>query len=251
MKDYFNYILLILSFLIINASSIIAQDSIKVIGEKHNSKDTIPILYNSLNDSTASVSRIYNPSTTISTAHELRENALVVLLRTNGKRLKELGVLSRSTEISVKQKAGILRKMEAIKTETILVNFALIESFNNSYRFSEVYFIYDNEVEKLKSGTRKGIFVSENGKVDETIELAADNFMICNYTLVSASNDSEGLVIYDAQMNRLKPPFPTVSVSGSSGFNMLLQILTSDENYHRKAITKNVEKLQRSLYLLL
>jgi hypothetical protein len=141
--------------------------------------------------------------------------------------------------------------MEAIRTETILVNFALIESFNNSYRFSEVYFIYDNEVEKLKSGTRKGIFVSENGKVDETIELAADNFMICNYTLVSASNDSEGLVIYDAQMNRLKPPFPTVSVSGSSGFNMLLQILTSDENYHRKAITKNVEKLQRSLYLLL
>jgi hypothetical protein len=138
-----------------------------------------------------------------------------------------------------------------VKTENDNVNDALIRSFRAIYSFSQVYFVYDTSLTSLKNGIRNGIFVNDNGQVDKSIELTTSNYYFCNFTLVSTSNASEGLVIYDANIDKVKPPFPTISVAGSSGFNMLLQILTSDNNYQKRAVTKDVEKLQKNLNLLL
>jgi hypothetical protein len=241
MKAYFNYSLLIFSFSIITSTITNAQDSLIALAEKYN------LEYPAEPVSTVKMKWFE----AVLTANELQTNSLIVILRTNEKRLRELGILSRSSEITEKQRLGIKAKIGAVKTENDNVNDALIRSFRAIYSFSQVYFVYDTSLTSLKNGIRNGIFVNDNGQVDKSIELTTSNYYFCNFTLVSTSNASEGLVIYDANIDKVKPPFPTISVAGSSGFNMLLQILTSDNNYQKRAVTKDVEKLQKNLNLLL
>jgi hypothetical protein len=241
MKDYFNYTLLIFSFLIITPTITNAQDSLISLAEKYN------LAYPAEPVSTVKMKWFE----AVLTANELHTNSLIVILRTNEKRLRELGILSRSSEITEKQRIGIKAKIAAVKAENENVNNALISSFREGYSFSQVYFVYDTSLTTLENGIKSGIFVDNNGEVDKSIELTTSNHYFCNFTLVSMSNASEGLVIYDANIEKIEPPFPTVSVAGSSGFNMLLQILTSDNNYQKRAITKDVEKLQKNLLSLL
>lgn len=241
MKAYFNYSLLIFSFLIITPTITNAQDSLLALAEKHNLEYPIYQV-------TDTKMKWFEA---VLTANELKTNSLIVILRTNEKRLRELGILSRSSDITERQRIGIKTKIEATKRENETINNALISSFREHYHFSQVYFVYDTSLTSLKNGIKSGIFVNENGAVDKSIELTTSNHYFCNFTLVSTSNESEGLVIYDANIEKVAPPFPTVSVAGSSGFNMLMQILTSDKNYQKRAITKDVEKLQKNLDSLL
>jgi|GEM_PF-1825490 hypothetical protein len=241
MKDFFNYRVLIFSFLILTPTITNAQDSLIALAEKHNLNYPIDEV------STSKIKRFE----AVLVVNELQTNSLIVMLRTNEKRLRELGILSRSSEITAKQRSGIEAKIAAMRAKNETVNNALINSFKESYGFSKVYFIYDTSLTSLKNGIKNGIFVNENGEVDKSIELTTANYYFCNFTLVSRSNESEGLVIYDANIERIAAPFPTVSVAGSSGLNMLMQILTSDNNYQKRAITKDVEKLQKNLDLLL
>lgn len=218
-----------------------AQDSLITLAEKYNLAYPIEAV-------TDAKMRRFEA---VLTATDLQKNALIVILRTNEKRLRELGILSRSSEITEKQRIGIETKIAALKRENENVNNGLLNSFQDSYTFSKVYFVYDTSLTSLQNGIKKGIFVDENGEIDTSIELTQSSHYLCNFTLVSTSNASEGLVIYNADNQRIKPPFPTVSVAGSSGWNMLMQILTSDVNYQKRAITKDVEKLQKNLNLLL
>lgn len=241
MKAYFNYSLLIFSFLIILPTITNAQDSLIALAEKHN------LEYPTNQVSDTKIKRFE----AVLTANELKNNSLIVILRTNEKRLRELSVLSKSSEIAENQRIGINAKIEGIKIENETINNALISSFRSNYSFSQIYFVYDTSLTSLKNGIKSGVFVNENGAVDKSIQLPTSNYYFCNFTLVSSSNESEGLVIYDANMKTVASPFPTVSVAGSSGFNMLMQILTSNNNYQKRAITKDVEKLQKNLDLLL
>lgn len=233
---YLIYSFLIFNFLIFSISESLAQDSLKALAQHYEMAEP------SLEWTTGKMQRFG----AVISGKQLQENALVVVLRTQSKRLKKLGILSRSSETSGKQRYHIISKIEAIKNENKLINTALISGFTIEYGFSDVYFVYDSSLTNLKNGVTNGIFVDNNGEIDNSIQLKQANFYICNYTLVSASNEAEGLVIYNSKMERVKHPFPGVSVAGSSGFNMLLQLLTSNDNHYKKKIKKDVAKLQRN-----
>lgn len=184
-------------------------------------------------------------------SHQLKENGLVVVLRTRSSQLDKLGVLSRDNSLTSRQRENIKARIAAIEHENNLINKALLLGFSNDYRFSDYYFIYDSSLTQLKEGVSKGIFLNSDGVVDESIELLTSDFYICNFTLASASNQAEGLIIYNSKMKRVKEPFPSVTVSGASGLNMLLQLLKSSDEHYNKIIQKDVEKLQRNLNIML
>lgn len=234
---YFIYSFLIFNFLIINSQFLVAQESRTALAIKH--KLQTP-------DINWSNSKLKRFDATID-GKQLKNGALVVVLRTQSKRIKQLEILSRSTEISEKQRIALKAKIRATQAESERINTALMTNFDLNYDFSDIYYVYDSSLTNLRNGVKSGIFVDEFKAVDEDITLTTDNFYICNYTLVSASNESEGLVIYNSKMERMKHPFPAVSVSGSSGFNALMQLLTDDDTYQNRAISKDIEKLQRNL----
>lgn len=178
---------------------------------------------------------------------KLRENGLVVILRTSSSRLEKLRFLSRNQQLSEVQRQILQSRVQEIEQENEIINQSLIKAFSANYYFSDVHFIYDSSLTQLKNGVQQGIFVNKNGKIDTSIELNTEDYFICNYTLASKSKEIEGLVIYNSKMEKVKEPFPGVAVSGSSGLNMLLQLFTDDKKYLERKIIKDAEKLQRNL----
>ena len=255
---------LILGLLMIGVN-VIAQDSLHLLGERYGLIITDTTLKS--NAGTLDLAVNYNPSlypdnrveitknykyfSAVVTCHHLKENGLVVVLRTRSNQLDKLELLSRDNSLTIRQQENIKARITAIKQENNLLNEALLMSFSNDYRFSDYYFIYDSSLTQLKEGVTKGIFLNNDGLVDNTIDLLTTDFYICNYTLVSASNQAEGLVIYNSKMKRVEEPFPGVAVSGSSGLNMLLQLLTGNDEHYNKKIRKDVEKLQRNLNIMM
>jgi len=255
---------LILGLLMIGVN-VIAQDSLHLLGERYGLIITDTTLKS--NAGTWDLAGNYNPSlypdnrveitknykyfSAVVTCHHLKENGLVVVLRTRSNQLDKLELLSRDNSLTIRQQENIKARITAIKQENNLLNEALLMSFSNDYRFSDYYFIYDSSLTQLKEGVTKGIFLNNDGLVDNTIDLLTTDFYICNYTLVSASNQAEGLVIYNSKMKRVEEPFPGVAVSGSSGLNMLLQLLTGNDEHYNKKIRKDVEKLQRNLNIMM
>ncbi len=187
-------------------------------------------------------------STLVSQAkRQLKNGVLIVLLKTNAKRIQQLEILSRSSEYSEKQKQNVLLKIAAIKKETLLKNQALIEGFNREYRFSEVYFAFDTSLTSIQKGIKKGIFVNDNLSIDKSISIETNHIYFCRYGLVSTSQEKEGLVITDINNKKIPRPFPSVSVSGASGFLLILNLITNDEEYAKKSIARDIRKLEESL----
>lgn len=261
---YFIYSFLIFSFLMISILETTAQKSCILFGDKYgliindkNSDENIDTLlydtqmqtFNKLNGekSILESNRGVKSFGAFAAANQLKEDGLVVVLKSSKGQLEKLRILSRSRELSEGQRQNIKKRITAIEKENKIINTALISSFSNSYRFSDVYFTYDSSLISLKSGVQQGIFADKNGLLDSSIKINEPNFYICNYTLVSASNESEGLVIYNAKMDKVKSPFPNVAVSGASGLNMLLQLLTNNDTYYDRKIQKDVLKLEKNL----
>lgn len=238
---YFIYSFLVFNFLVFNLPTSTAQDSLKVSTEAYNPEN--PPLEWSNKKRSRHRAYLY--------AKELNEGSLVVVLKTNAKRLKELGILSRKPELSEVQRGVIKDKIKKTQAETKLINDGLISGFSMAYSFSNVYFMYDTNLTQLSDGSTKGIFVDETGAIDKTIEMMEENYYICNYVLVSASNNTEGLVIFDSESNRVKQPFPGVAVASSSGLNSLFQLLINNDKYQKKAILRDIQKLGNSLEVFL
>lgn len=266
---YIIYSVLIFSFLLISNIEMKAQDSLIQIGENYGliikSRKSLKKVEDTLvyNTRKQSFSRLNGERTTLEThrtikafgafaaTKQLERNSLVVVLKSESKRLKQLETMSRDVKLSEVQRRNVLLKLNAVKREQQVINQALINSFTSVYDFSDVNFIYDTSITSLKNGLSQGIFTDNNGKLDESIELKDSNFYVCHYRIVSKSKQTEGLVMYNAEMEKVKAPFPTVTVSGSSGFNVFLQLLTDNDNYHQKKIERDVTKLENNLVKIL
>lgn len=179
--------------------------------------------------------------------NQLREGALIVLLRSEHKRIYQLEILSRSSEYSTKQQANILKKIAAIKEEAQLKNEALIEGFRTKYRFSDFYFAYDTSLVSIQKGTQKGIFVNNAQEIDETITMKAKHIYLCRYGLISTSQQKEGLLITDIKGERIPRPFPSVAVARASGLLLILNLVTNDGTYTKKSIARDVERLELNI----
>ncbi|MFK7950063.1 MAG: hypothetical protein AB8G11_20905 [Saprospiraceae bacterium] len=235
-------------------------DSLNQLGEKYNvvSNDTIlrgngghwgsdGMFYANGDDNRFELDRTSRRFGAVISAYQLRENGLVVLLRTSSNRLEKLRILSRDKQLSEVQQQNYKFKISQIEQENKIINESLINSFAEFYSFSHIYFMYDSSLTRLKNGIQKGIFVNKKGEIDKSIELNTKDYYICSYTLASTSKETEGLVIHNSKMERVKEPFPGVAVSGTSGLNMLFQLFTDDKKYLEKKIGKDTRKLQENL----
>jgi len=213
-----------------------------------NTAETLELLEGNTNYLTPRKQRRF---TAYEEAGALQDGALIVLLRSNSKHLKQLEILSRSSEYSEKQQRNILKKIAVIKKETQLVNQALIKGFEMMYGFSTVYYTYDTCLTAIRNGIKKGVFLDKSGVIDQTITIQTDTVLLCKYGMVSTSQEKDGLIVTDLDNNKIKAPFPSVIVSGNSGILLFLNLFTSDEVYAKRSIARDIEKLERRLFELI
>jgi hypothetical protein len=183
-------------------------------------------------------------------ATALEEGTLVVLLRTNDRRLKQLGIVSRSSEISERERQRVKLKIAEIETEMKNVNAGLIKAFQTEYKFSKVCFAYDSSLVQLQKGNKTGFLVDTLGNIDRTQTLNTTAVFLAKYALVSTSKDTEGIVITDLQGKMPELPFPSIAVTKASGVMGLLGLLIDKNRYEQENIARCVRRLEKELQRL-
>ncbi len=150
--------------------------------------------------------------------NQLKNGALVVRLKTNSLLINKL--LENGDSILAKEKW----------IETAGINLNTMRAYINNYTFSKVYFIFSNSSDSLLNGTRQNIFLDTNLRVDPSIILKENFYLIAerdyayNSTIGFVPEDSArlvkeagygvkemALVVKNKYGHQLKRPFPYAS----------------------------------------
>jgi|GEM_PF-3494460 len=162
----------------------------------------------------------------------LKENTLVVRLRTGSNKIKALDKQIGLPNTSDKAK----QRYQAMKDKTIneiqQENQMLMSAFKTNYTFSKVVFMPDTLSGQLKKGVKSGIFLNDKLEIDSSISFQGHFFL--TYYGESDYDDNtnvEGLNIFDERFEPLKYPFPSF-IERAYFWRFLSTILGAPANEH-------------------
>lgn len=125
----------------------------------------------------------------------LRTGVLLVRLNTADKQLELL------------EKMGLDEKYKEIKAEQQEQNESITSAFSTLLKFpNKVYYFYSDNTTKVINGEFKGILMDNDLNIVD-IESLNDFYLIADFTRTE-NLGIPALVVYDAQMNQMDPPFP-------------------------------------------
>lgn len=155
--------------------------------------------------------------------NQLKSGALAVRLHNNKTLIEGLKKMG---------KADLATQKEY---EMMAINKNIILAFKKHYNFSALYFFYASSSDSLLNGVRKGIFLDTNLRVDPTIEMKENFYLIAEKDDVYNSsigyvkedtarkvketgNESKeaAIVIKNKYGHQLKDPFPFYVISKST-----------------------------------
>lgn len=116
--------------------------------------------------------------------NQLKEGALVVRLKTNKALIDALRAQGNNTMALEKEK------------EQHVINMNTILAYKDMYNFSKLYFIFSNSSDSLLNGTRSGIFLDSNLKVDPSITMNEKFYLLAERDF--GYNSSVGFVKEDS-----------------------------------------------------
>ncbi|MCW3078344.1 MAG: hypothetical protein JWO32_2953 [Bacteroidetes bacterium] len=164
---------------------------------------------------------------------QLREGALVVRLKTNQKVIDGLRAQGKNELALDKEK------------EQYVINANTMQAFRDKFKFCKVYFMYSNNSDTLLRGTRKGVFLDSNLKVDPAIVMNEKFYLLAEEDyrynssigfvpedsakkIVETGNNTqeEGIIIKNKYGHQLKGPFP-YSVEEANYMNAVYDVPVS------------------------
>jgi hypothetical protein len=178
---------------------------------------------------------------------DLHDGALVVRLKTKRNKIAKLEESLASPAFTASDKKRLQKELESTIEEKDKYNFELAESFNATYKFSAVYFMYDTSSVALKNGAKSGFLLDKNLEVDPTITITQDSFFVIYPGTLDATNTSglEALIIMDSQFEVLPSPFPyNIRVNH---FGRLFGLIFSPKRVIKRDAKKVVSKLDFNL----
>ncbi len=133
------------------------------------------------------------------------------------KQIKELknGVLlvrlmTSENKINLLLKNGKNKAANKLKNDQYEINLEIAQALIKNYNFSDIYFFYSSDSQKVKDGNLKGIIKDDSLKNIE-VDLTNRNIFVLNSTdvfLESTQSSVIGFSILNAGMEQLKKPFP-------------------------------------------
>ncbi len=175
----------------------------------------------------------------------LKQNTLVVRLKTGSSKIKALQRLIENPNTSEKHRARYQSMIDKTLAEVREENLSMMDAFTEKYTFSKVLFMPDTLGPQLKSGVKQGIFLNNKLEIDPS--LGFEGFFFLAYYGESDSKDKthiEGINVVDQEFEPLRYPFPSfVGRAGIwRGLREFLFVAPSSEHY-----VKLVEKLNKTM----
>ena len=175
----------------------------------------------------------------------LKQNTLVVRLRTGSSKIKALNRLMNSPNVDEKHRLRYQSMIEKTTAEVREENLSLMDAFTEKYTFSKMLFMPDTLGPQLKNGVKQGIFLNNKLEIDPS--LGFQGYFFLAYYGESDSKDKthiEGINVVDQEFEPLRYPFPSfVGRAGIwRGLREFLFVAPSSEHY-----VKLVEKLNKTM----
>ncbi len=143
----------------------------------------------------------------------IKEGVLIVRLASNSRKLEELDKLLANKDLNENRRQRLQEMKDQTVAETSEENRLVVEAFNTFYDFSDLLFMYDADVQRLKQGEQSGYFLDKNLQVDPNISLNGRSYIIAFYgnNLSSALKERKSVFVVDTNNIDLPPPFPDSS----------------------------------------
>jgi hypothetical protein len=178
---------------------------------------------------------------------ELKEGVLIVRLESQDKKITKLRELLEESSGDSRQQ--IEERIERTIQERDETNRYLLEAFREKYAFSDYRAMYDTETVALFRGVREGIFLNNDLEPDPEITLPTDKFLIAELGYTDPQKDARvfGLMVLDAQANKLDRPFPYFSkltdpdlpwISADKTYRKTVALLNRDLNRYYSKVTE-------------
>ncbi|MEM1319150.1 MAG: hypothetical protein AAGG75_02775 [Bacteroidota bacterium] len=179
---------------------------------------------------------------------ELKEGALVVVLRSYNRKIKEMNRLLKSSSVSGTDKARLQQQLRETIAERDADNREFLQAFQNNYDFSKCFVMYDTAAAQLKSGVTAGYLLDNNLKPDPSISLEELSIYVVRVGSLDASTTSgfEALIVADNNFDNLEKPFPYFV--RLRGIGSLINKIFDSKKSHRKQATDLVIKLNEAFW---
>ncbi len=176
---------------------------------------------------------------------ELKKGVLVVVLPTRHKKIAELERLLSAEGLSDKSRRRLERLLEQTRASVQSLQRALRAAFRDAYRFSEVAFAYDYEVVRHRpselslTDVRGAPFALSPGQ--------AVYFAMLGRTDARTGSSMEALLLFDAQREVLRRPFPYYArrYPPAAIFDTLIGAPDAEQRHTRKMVARLNRKLFR------
>lgn len=116
--------------------------------------------------------------------NKLKEGALIVKLKTNQLAIDAL-IKQGKQDLALKK-----------KLEMFAINKTIMLAFKDNYNFSKLYFMFSNYSDSLLNGKRTNLFLDTNLKIDPTLELKENYYLVIEKDFIY--NSSIGFVKEDS-----------------------------------------------------
>ncbi len=184
---------------------------------------------------------------------ELKEGALVVRLKTNHRKIKQLENTLKSSKLKKNQRKRYQAMLDGtIKTRDDFNN-AISDMFMDSFSFCSVYLMYDSCSRALKNGVRSGIFLGPDKTASPSIQLKEKHVFIINYKK-SSSDFPVDVLRMQKLHERLEDPFPYYLQLRESWVNQInspraaqavIQLDRKLRNFYSRALEYDIKKAER------
>ncbi|MEM9887640.1 MAG: hypothetical protein AAF849_17225 [Bacteroidota bacterium] len=98
------------------------------------------------------------------------------------------------------------QQLETVQLALEHKNRAIVAAFEQNYRFSEVFYMYDVDSKKLTEGATEAIFLNKDLAKDNNIQLNDRPFIIA--AEAETESGAEGIYLLRPNLERLEKPLP-------------------------------------------
>ncbi len=167
----------------------------------------------------------------------LQTGTLIVVLKSDKKKLDELQNLASSQTASSSQKRKAEKQYKKAKKQRESFHLDLTQAFKDAYTFSDYRFIHDHDLSAFLNGD-KHLFVDHelryNVTMDQT-DSTALYFAREGYTSDTESSRVLAYVVHDAEGHALASPFPSVKLT-DVGPALLFRSLFEGTEYRKGSV---------------
>lgn len=149
---------------------------------------------------------------------DFRNGTLIIRLNSHENKLKSIQTVLDRADTSPNHRKRLTEKRDLVIANRDRFNQDLVTAFNKYYKFSEIRFIYDQDIKRFQAGELNEVFLGQDLQPLATSQPINGSYYFLGEAITQMSGNSrEGLLVMDKNGDQLPSWFPSYFRAKSNG----------------------------------